>query len=381
MKKIRILFYIKDPNGGTGRFIEQIYQPLSQDQRFEVQVITHTESYPYSFPYSKVGFFIPKQQGISIGNLIKSVVNVVFVFIYISRFSPNIVYSLDIFANIVGDIISFFLKFKLINSSHVNIERHIQNQRKTLFSTFVKFLVRYMYSRADIHIVPSKGLKKQLTSKFNIKDWKIRWIPYLFDINAIKRYRKSHNSLDKKNIKLVTIVRNDSQKDVLGLARVVEYLRGKGLDVEMNFLGIDAISQEIKDSYSNEFVKKYLHFPGWKKNPFVELVSADIFILLSHFEGFSYAILEVQAIGKPIIASDVDYGPRELIRHKENGILISSHNPEVISTYILEIMEDPKLYASLSINAKKNADKYSTELLYPKYLNLFFSLVNSPKRP
>lgn len=51
------------------------------------------------------------------------------------------------------------------------------------------------------------------------------------------------------------------------------------------------------------------------------LHAADFFVLPSLWEGLPIALLEAMAMGKVVIATDVD-GTREMIQHKQNGFLI-----------------------------------------------------------
>ena len=57
--------------------------------------------------------------------------------------------------------------------------------------------------------------------------------------------------------------------------------------------------------------------------------AADVFVLNSSYEGFSHQLLEVMAMETPIVASDIP-GNREVIKHNENGLLISLEHPAAL---------------------------------------------------
>ena len=60
------------------------------------------------------------------------------------------------------------------------------------------------------------------------------------------------------------------------------------------------------------------------------LAAADIFVLPSLWEGLSIGLLEAMAMGKAIIASDVD-GTKEVIQDQQNGVLVSPGNIEALT--------------------------------------------------
>lgn len=67
------------------------------------------------------------------------------------------------------------------------------------------------------------------------------------------------------------------------------------------------------------------------------LSSADVFVLPSLWEGLPIGLLEAMAMGKAIIASNVD-GTAEVLKHEESGILINTENlVEELASSILSL--------------------------------------------
>ena len=82
----------------------------------------------------------------------------------------------------------------------------------------------------------------------------------------------------------------------------------------------------------------------------------DAFILPSHIEGMSNALLEAMAMGLPCIASNVG-GIPNVIEDNINGILMEPKNIKQMAEKILLIKNDPVLRIKISNNAVKSVHK------------------------
>ncbi len=380
MKKYKILFYIKDPNGGTGKFLEHIYKGLANYPEFEVKILTHITPHNYDFVYDQVGHQILKQGAFSLNPFLKSIQNFIDFVRYVQKYSPDIIYSFDIYANIATNLLKLFKnRIYVINSSNVNITKHIETNRKSYFTTIIRSLILWLYPKSDAHVVPAYGLKKELIQKYNIQEHKIYHIVYPLDIDKVKKLAKA--KFDKKvsseYVYITTMVRNDAQKDIFSLLKVIQSITKKRANIIVRFLGIDRIPLDISKHFPHSFIKKNVQCLIWQKNPYIYIKNSDIFILLSQYEGLPYSLIEAQSLGVPVLASDVDFGPREIIQHKKNGILLKNNKVTTVTSYLNKILEDKDLRNSIGRNAKKISKKYDQQLIVPLYISLFKSFQHS----
>jgi glycosyltransferase involved in cell wall biosynthesis len=71
------------------------------------------------------------------------------------------------------------------------------------------------------------------------------------------------------------------------------------------------------------------------------LAAADIFVLPSLWEGLPIGLLEAMAMGKAIIASDVD-GTGEVLKNGVNGVLIRTANlVDELTAALASLAQDP----------------------------------------
>jgi len=107
----------------------------------------------------------------------------------------------------------------------------------------------------------------------------------------------------------------------------------------------------------------------------------DIFVLPSRWEGLPLALIEAAALGKAIIATDID-GVREVVRDGETGLLVPPADPARLAEAVVRLLEDRTLAANLGARAKKEIPPLftlagmveKTERLYLELAGLKMSL-------
>lgn len=89
------------------------------------------------------------------------------------------------------------------------------------------------------------------------------------------------------------------------------------------------------------------------------LHAADAFALTSRFEGFPNALLEALAAGVPTLAVDCPSGPREIVRHDVDGLLIPDHPPEALVAGLDRLLGDADLRRRLASRAPEVLQRFS----------------------
>ncbi|MCG8325659.1 MAG: glycosyltransferase [Thiotrichales bacterium] len=82
--------------------------------------------------------------------------------------------------------------------------------------------------------------------------------------------------------------------------------------------------------------------------------TARVFVLPSLQEGLGLVLVEAQACGCAVVASDLD-SIRDVIEDKRNGLLFEPGNPEDLAGKIAELLASDELYASLTAAGRESA--------------------------
>ena len=101
---------------------------------------------------------------------------------------------------------------------------------------------------------------------------------------------------------------------------------------------------------------------------------ADIFALSSRYEGFPNVLIEAMASGCACVAFDCDTGPRDIIEHNQNGLLVSPENVGDMADTISLLINDNALRNKLSQNAVSVRKSFSENAILIKWSDLIESI-------
>ncbi|OGG61143.1 hypothetical protein A3C87_03255 [Candidatus Kaiserbacteria bacterium RIFCSPHIGHO2_02_FULL_49_34] len=122
-----------------------------------------------------------------------------------------------------------------------------------------------------------------------------------------------------------------------------------------------------------------IHKYGLEKNVFLlgnvpnasKYLTAFSFVVLpSRTEAFPYVLLEACAAGVPVIASSVG-GVPEIIRHREEGLLVSSGDASALADACLLLHTNEKLRTHYAHNARMRSGIFTKEKMLQKTFALY----------
>jgi glycosyltransferase involved in cell wall biosynthesis len=121
-------------------------------------------------------------------------------------------------------------------------------------------------------------------------------------------------------------------------------------------------------------IRSSVHFAGPSDQVLDWYHGADLFVLPSHVEGLSNAMLEALACGLPVVATAVG-GALEVIRHETNGLLAPPGRADALCDALLYLINDLTRARQLGLAARQTIlARYSLDVVVDQYVDLYASL-------
>jgi glycosyltransferase involved in cell wall biosynthesis len=287
----------------------------------------------------------------------------------IRKLKPNIVFSTMLKSNIL-----IFFTIKLFHIKSKLVLRESTNRSVYHYKLIEKKIFKLVYNKADKIIALSQGVSTDLIEKFKIKSNNISVIYNPVDIDAVNiKKKKIGIKLDDSLPTIISVGRLIEAKDYHTLLMAYSELK-KNMDFHAYILGKGELYDSIKDEIETLGLEKMVTLLGFNENPYAIMGQANLFVLSSKWEGFGNVIIEAMALGLPIITTDCNYGPREIITNNTNGVLVEVGNYQELSKQIFNILNSSDFSKKFSRNATIRAKDFSSEKIIGQYEKMLLSL-------
>jgi glycosyltransferase involved in cell wall biosynthesis len=99
---------------------------------------------------------------------------------------------------------------------------------------------------------------------------------------------------------------------------------------------------------------------------------ADLYVMSSHFEGFPNTLAEAMAYGCAAVSYDCDTGPRDIIRHEQDGLLVTPVGDLPALTRAMErLMSDDAERKRMASRAIEVRERYSMSRILELWDSVF----------
>ncbi|MFD3355273.1 glycosyltransferase family 4 protein [Streptomyces fradiae] len=105
-----------------------------------------------------------------------------------------------------------------------------------------------------------------------------------------------------------------------------------------------------------------------------EWVKGAIAASTSRHESFGMTLVESMRCGVPMVSTDCDYGPREIIEDGEDGLLVPVGDADAVAAALLRLIEDEGLRRRMGEAARRNARRFDPPVIAKRYADLFTEL-------
>lgn len=177
--------------------------------------------------------------------------------------------------------------------------------------------------------------------------------------------------IDKENpVRLIMVARFSEQKDYQLLFRALAEIKNNKA-FEMFLVGDGPLLSQSKEMVQQMGLNSVVRFLGARNDVPALLTEAQIFVLISRWEGFPRSVLEAMRAGLPVIASDVG-GTRESVIDGETGFLIPRGDVGLLKDRLLKLINEPELRVQMGKSGyRRFISEFTFEHMLEKTLKVY----------
>lgn len=236
-----------------------------------------------------------------------------------------------------------------------------QHKKYSLKIEFLRSIQRLVVNNADKVITPSLYFKKLVSEWVDNTD-KVQCIYNGIDLADIS---ESKDSYQEKTI--ITAGRLVPWKGFGPLILAMKSLP----DWKLFIAGDGPMKKDLESIIWSNNLQDSVFLLGQvdRRELIKKIQSSDIFVLNTHFESFSFQVVEAMACGTPIITTNIG-NLSEIIDHEQNGVLVSPDDTESIVKWCLVLSSDKAKRESFIKSAKEKVEQFSINNTVDKVVNM-----------
>jgi len=274
----------------------------------------------------------------------------------IKKADPDSVISYVSAVNILSTLAAKMAKKPIVIAEHSSYENGLKNR-------VWKSLRRMVYPFANRLIILTQEDKK----KYH----------YVKEVHVLRNPLMLHqNHLGKE------------RENIIFAAGRLEYIKGFDMLIEafgrlnqphwkLMIAGEGSERQALEKLIERLHLQDRVVLLGFVKDVESYYRSASLYVLSSRTEGFPGALCEAMGYGCASIAFDCETGPKEIIRHGENGILVPANDVEKLSQEMDELMNNTKRREELGEKGQRIKDELELERLGSQWKEILENTISN----
>jgi glycosyltransferase involved in cell wall biosynthesis len=164
---------------------------------------------------------------------------------------------------------------------------------------------------------------------------------------------------------LLAVGRLDEGKQFDLLIEAFSQVSSKLLEWDLVILGEGSERQRLQEAIMRLELSSRVTMPGKAGNIGDWYVRADLYVMSSRFEGFPNTLVEAMSHGCAAVSYDCDTGPRDIILHGVDGMLVRPvGNVDALAEAIKILMGDESRREAMGNHAIKIKERFSSEMVF-----------------
>jgi len=228
---------------------------------------------------------------------------------------------------------------------------------------FRKLLWRLSLKKVYAITCPTEATRKHIISLNIIKKEKIFLLSDpVIEVKKISKLKKEEIPI-KNNNYIFAAGRLTEQKNFELMIDGFNVIQKEFSNIQLILAGEGELKNKLQHRVKKLNLEKKIIFTGYQKNVYSYMKKSICFLSTSLWEDPGFAIIESAFCGAPIISSDCENGPKEIIPNKDFGYLFKSNNLQSLIEKLREFLYDninkKKIVYKKRKNCLKNINKFS----------------------
>nr|WP_251047691.1 glycosyltransferase [Planococcus sp. ISL-110] len=224
-------------------------------------------------------------------------------------------------------VISFLDSPNMVNFiSRTNICKTILSIRNfdTNYKNFIlRYLFRFLYSKADKVITVSQVINEKISDEYNLSRENVITIYNPYDLYEIKisgreEIKEEYKSFFESNKVFISVGRQVYQKGFWHLIKAFKKVHDIDPEARLVIVGREESGGKSINLVKELGLEKKVLFTGYEQNPYKYMARSNIYVVSSLYEGFPNSMVEAMGAGCAILAADCKSGPREILYKSPN---------------------------------------------------------------
>ena len=229
----------------------------------------------------------------------------------------------------------------------------------------IKILITIFYKKASAIVTNSTKSSNDLNKITGLKVNTIFSPSYIPEKNTFKKkYKKIKN--------LIVVSRLSKEKNILYLLQAINLIKDKKFNLKI--IGDGQQKKELISFVTENKLSKKVKFLNYKKNIKKYLITSDLFINCSYFEGFPNSVVESLSHNVPVICSRSHGGIFDILKNNKFGYLFDLDEVEKLTFLILKFLNNDKSFLFKTKRAKHNLKRFTLKNCVLKYERLIESI-------
>ncbi len=244
---------------------------------------------------------------------------------------------------------------------------------------FGPILFKRWFSKLDGHVAVSKPAK-EFVSKYFQADYNV--IPNGIDTRHFSPNVAPIDELCDGKLNILFVGRLEKRKGADYLLKAYEQVKR---DIPNSRLIIVGPGTKLRDKYEKQVKRRSLKdvvFVGYTN--YEELPryykTADVFCApATGWESFGIVLLEAMAVGKPIVASNID-GYASILSHGTEGLLVTPKDEKSLAQALTSLLNDEKLRRKMGAKGILKAKEYDWKNVAQRVEALYSKVLSEPRK-